>query len=297
MAGIPYIIHGGISFYERKEVKDLTAYLQLAIDPHNDNAFKRVFNVPSRYLGKAYYEKVKAYNGSHYEAIQGNIAMRDYESRGSREFTQLINELRSRMETQTPRELVEFLMDECYTQYLKEEGEDEEEGSSRFENIETLKFALSNYESIQDFLNYIELMTTQAETSIDGVHLMTIHKSKGLEFKTTFIVGCSQGLLPHFKSVESASKGNPMAIEEERRLLYVAITRAEEDCYLSSTGSFNGKAQPVSMFIPELDLPMEVNPSMEILEEDELIEEEYGRMVYDRIAMEEREIRRNAVGE
>ena len=77
----------------------------------------------------------------------------------------------------------------------------------------------------------------------------------------------------------------------------MAITRAEEDCYLSSTGSFNGKAQPVSMFIPELDLPMEVKPSMEILEEDELIEEEYGRMVYDRIAMEEREIRRNAVGE
>jgi DNA helicase-2/ATP-dependent DNA helicase PcrA len=150
-----------------------------------------------------------------------------------------------------------------------------------------LKFALEQYESVQDFLDYIDQMTSKAKHSIDGVQLMTIHKSKGLEFKVVYVVGCSQGLLPHFKAIEASTNGKPLAIEEERRLLYVAITRAEGECFISSSGSFNGKPAPASMFVKELGLAtpllMKVLPGSK--EELDMIEEDYDPF-YDEIAIE-----------
>ncbi len=257
--GLPYVIHGGISFYERKEVKDLISYLKLALNPDDDKAFTRVINTPSRYLGKAFLEKVRSFKGSHWEAIDDNIVMKPYEKNSTSEFKSLIGRLQDMIQSGSrPVELIDFIMQDCYADHLKEEGEDEDEGSSRFENIETLKFALENYEEVRDFLDYIEEMTSQAKHSIDGVQLMTIHKSKGLEFQSVYIVGASQGILPHFKAVEhSRNDPNSLAVEEERRLMYVAITRAESECHISSCGSFNGKPASASMFIPELKLNLD----------------------------------------
>jgi DNA helicase-2/ATP-dependent DNA helicase PcrA len=257
VSGIPYVIHGGVSFYDRKEIKDILSYLKLASDPHDNRAFTRVINTPSRYLGKVFLEKVRSYNGSHYEAIQGNINLKPHEVRGIEDFMNLIEELRAMRETATPEEMIDYLMDNCYKQYLIDDGEDEDEGSSRLDNIATLKYAVGRYEKLDDFLAYIELMTSKAKHSIDGVQLMTIHKSKGLEFPVAFVVGMSNGLLPHYKALEAYENGKELAIEEERRLAYVAITRAETLCFTSSPTTFNGRPGGISPFMKELNLEIE----------------------------------------
>lgn len=265
MNNIPYVIHGGVSFYERKEVKDLVAYLKMAVDPNDDDSLKRVINVPSRYLGKAYMEKISSYKGSLWDAIQdGVITMKPYERRGSDDFIKLVNSLRKMQENSTPSELIEYIMDAGeYEKYILDE--DNEEESSRLENIRTLKFVLDGYENISDFLSFVSLMSAKAKHDIDGVQLMTFHKSKGLEFPVVYISGVSEGLLPHFRAIESAKEGKPLSIEEERRLLYVGITRAEEECYVSSCLSFNGNPNKPSRFLKEAGLF-----SQEV-EEDEVV--------------------------
>jgi DNA helicase II / ATP-dependent DNA helicase PcrA len=261
MSGLPYVIHGGVSFYERKEVKDIVSYLKMAVDPKDDNAFKRIYNVPSRYLGKAFYEKVKAFSGYHWEAISdGVLSLKDYEKRGVKDIIEKVNNLATMIRDNiSPSDMLDYILSEegvDYKRYIL--GEEEEEESSRMENIETLRFVLSRYERLEDFLNYIDMMTSKAKHSIDGVQLMTFHKSKGLEYPVAFNIGVSDGLLPHFRSIEDSENGTkPLAVEEERRLLYVGITRAESLCYLSSVGSFNGRFQDVSRFIPELGLQVE----------------------------------------
>jgi len=247
--GLPYVIHGGISFYERKEIKDLVSYLQLAVDPNNDKAFRRVINVPSRYLGKAFMEKVKEYPGSHWEAIHGNIRMKTYERKGTDDFISLIMELQEMVKKESSTvEIIDFLMNDCYGQYIKEDGEDDDEGNSRYENIETLRFALQQYTNVKDFLDYIDKMTSSAKIDINGVQLLTIHKSKGMEYPICYVAGCSQGVLPHHKAIELDN------IEEERRLMYVAMTRAESELYISSPGRVNGKYIPESIFIKDIGL-------------------------------------------
>ena len=255
MAGMPYVIHGGISFYERKEVKDLVAYLRLTVDPDNNESFKRVINVPSRFLGKAFMEKVNAFNGSNWDAKPSLLNLKPYEKQGYGDFRKLVEELMDMyIADKSPTDILDYvLLQGGYEKYIL--GEDEEEESSRMENISTLKFVLSRYSNVKDFLDYIELMTSKAKHSIDGVQLMTIHKSKGLEFPVCYVVGLNDGTLPHFRSIEDMESGvKPFAVEEERRLLYVAITRAEAECYVSSTRSFNGKANPASRFVKELGM-------------------------------------------
>jgi DNA helicase II / ATP-dependent DNA helicase PcrA len=255
--GLPYYIWGGVSFYQRKEVKDIISYLQMVIDEHNDTAFERVINVPSRYLGKAYMDKVRAFSGSHWEAITtGSINFKPYEVKGNENFVDLITRMKAlHAEGASPTDLVEFLMVDCYEEYLKEEGEDEDDGTGRLENIATLKFALGRYEKVEDFLDYIHMMTEEAKDGVPtGVQLMTIHKSKGLEFPVCFVIGMSSNLLPHFKSIEAYNDGKELAIEEERRLAYVAVTRAESFCYVSSPQSFNGSNTPTSEFVFNMGL-------------------------------------------
>ena len=255
--GLPYFIWGGVSFYQRKEVKDIISYLKLVANEHDNEAFKRVINVPSRYLGKAFLEKVNSYNGSNYEAITGNgIVFKNYEKEGISQFVELISNLKGiHAEGATPIDLLQYLMDNCYEAYLKEEGEDEDDGTGRLENIATLKFALERYEKLEDFLEYIDRMVSNAKDGVPtGVQLMTIHKSKGLEFPVCFCLGFSSGILPHFRAIEAFTDGNDLAIEEERRLAYVAITRAESHGYVSSISSFNGKRVPTSQFVSNMGL-------------------------------------------
>lgn len=256
-SGLPYVIHGGTSFYERKEVKDIISYLRLVVDEHDDEAFKRVINVPSRYLGKAFMTKVKSHEDSHWDAISDEtMSWKRYEENGISNFKQLVQELKNVAETSTPVEVVNHLLSTCYVKHMKNELSSDD-FNSRMENVDTLKYVLEHHESIKSFLEYIDLLMSEAKHSIDGVQLMTIHKSKGLEFDTAYVVGVSEGCLPHFKAVEQYRNGNKTAIEEERRLLYVAITRAESTCYLSSASHILGKPTPLSRFARELGVEIQ----------------------------------------
>lgn len=257
VAGLPYVIHGSISFYERKEVRDILAYLELAVDNSNNKAFERVVNVPSRYLGKAFMEKVKYTKGSYFQSCM-SAAQKDYERRGIQNFIDKINDLADMVsQGMTPTEIVEYIMGDegvGYKKSILDEGEDEDEGNSRLENIATLQHVLTRFTDLKTFLEYIRMMTTKAKHDINGVQVMTVHKSKGLEFHTVFVVGASEGLLPHFKAVQASQGGKPLAIEEERRLMYVAVTRAEAQCYISSISEFNGKKTSKSRFVGEMGL-------------------------------------------
>jgi DNA helicase-2/ATP-dependent DNA helicase PcrA len=261
LAGLPYVIHGGVSFYERKEVKDIVSYFQMAIDPDKNDAFKRVYNVPTRYLGKAFFEKVQSFKGSHWEAIsEGRLNLKGYEKNGVNDFMDKVHSLQGMIRDKIgPSDMLDWILSEegvNYKKYIL--GEEEEEESSRMENIETLRFVLERYEDVSEFLEYIQTMTSKAKHSIDGVQLMTFHKSKGLEYPVAFNIGVSDGLLPHFRSIEDSESGvKPLAIEEERRLLYVGITRAESLVYVSSINSFNGRYQPISRFVEELGVKLE----------------------------------------
>lgn len=257
IAGLPYVIHGGISFYERKEVKDIISYLELAINRNNDEAFKRVVNVPSRYLGKAFMDKVASGKGSYFENCMG-AAQKEYEQRGIRDFVNNVVALEDMVSDGIPPvDVVDYILSDSgigYQKYFLDDLGDDEEEEAKMENIATLKYVLGRFESLTEFLEYIRMMTTTAKMDINGVQLMTVHKSKGLEFPVVFIVGCNEGSLPHFKAVEAEREGRPLAIEEERRLMYVAATRAESRCYASSSLLFNGKLQPPSRFIGEMGL-------------------------------------------
>lgn len=291
-AGLPYVIHGGISFYERKEVKDLVAYLKLIENPNDDVAFERIYNTPKRYLGKAFLEKVNKYNGSSWKAINDPKVYDSftYEKTGVTELKNLINLLRKMKEDgSTTEELLDHIVTGKkanptaggYEDFIKEDGDEEDEGNSRMENVNTLKYVVAMYTNIGDFLDYMTEMTTKAKHDINGVQLMTAHKAKGLEFPVSFVVGMSEGIMPHFKSVEDAETGvRPLAVEEERRLAYVAITRPEALCFLSSPKRFNGKPASISRFITE----MKEHITVKGVDKDELdkltditqYEEEYG---------------------
>ncbi len=257
MAGLPYVIHGGISFYERKEVKDILAYLQLAVDSSDDVAFKRVVNVPARYLGRAYMDKATAGSGNFFSTCM-DAATKDYERRGVGDFIGQVNNLQDMLKGEvSPIDMVDYIMDDNgigYKAYFLNDLSDAEEEQAKLENIETLKYVLSKFDTVKDFLEYIHEMITTAKIDINGVQLLTIHKSKGLEYPTVFVVGASEGTLPHFKAIEASKSSNLLAIEEERRLMYVAVTRAESTCYISSISAFNGKPVNKSRFVAEMGL-------------------------------------------
>lgn len=256
--GIPYVIHGGVSFYERMEVKDLVAYLRFVVDSSDFYAFERIYNAPKRFLGKVFLSKVEAYDGDIMKTLSSHTflsSLKGYEKDGIASFKKLINELRDIKDNGgTTQDLLDHIIkDGGYEAHLKEDGDEEDEGNSRMENVETLKFAVGKFNDITNFLDYMTMMTTEKKHDIDGVQLMTIHKAKGSEFPIAFTVGMSEGILPHFKAVEAVDNGEkPLGVEEERRLGYVAITRAETLCYMSSLGSFNGRRTAPSRFIGEV---------------------------------------------
>lgn len=268
MKGIPYILHGGVSFYERKEVKDIISYLQLVWNSDNNKAFERVINVPSRYLGKAFIDKLKAVRNTPLFKACDTTTLKDYEKKGVSDFKTLIKNMKNLLaKGESATSLVDFLLDNGYKSYLLDD--ENELSDSRMENVETLKYLLTFFDNVESFLEYVEKMTSKAKHNIDGVQLMTIHKSKGLEFDTVFGIGVSENLLPHYKSIEKAeeqeSEGElPLAIEEERRLAYVMVTRAENKCYVSSTSTYNGKGCGASRFIEEMGLKAENEESKEI---------------------------------
>ncbi|MHA7110500.1 ATP-dependent helicase [Sunxiuqinia elliptica] len=247
---IPYKIYGGLSFYQRKEIKDLLSYFRLVINPKDNEALKRIINYPARGIGATTLSKLEQAaldNGvSIFEIIEqsgtnNHAALNKGLLSKVQQFVALILQFQEKAVLNDAYEMASEIATQ--TNIIKDLYKDQTpEGLSRFENIQELlngmqEFSINAREEGQPNLlaNYMEdvaLLTDQdseKEEDMDKVTLMTVHSSKGLEFKNVFIVGVEENLFP------SSQFGNitPEAFEEERRLFYVALTRAEENAYLS----------------------------------------------------------------
>ena len=262
-AGIPYRIFGGTGFYERAEIKDMLAYLCIIHNPHDDVRLLRVINDPPRGIGGATVARlteIAASGGmSVFEAIR---ASRDHDSlRNSagrlHQFADMVDGLRELSATEPLDELYEALIERTgYIRALEEKRNDE--NLARIENVRELKtniigFMKESSGALFDFLSETALFTDldRDESSLDRVMMMTMHSAKGLEFDTVFIVGAEEGIFPGIRSI-----GDPAEIEEERRLCYVAMTRAMRRLYFTCTQRrmLFGKtsAASISRFVEEI---------------------------------------------
>ena len=228
-SGIPYRIVGSFFFYNRKEIKDLIAYLKIIYNEKDDVNLMRVINVPKRGIGP------KSINNlSNKASIEGISIFEAIESGKELEFKKIIEELKNDSENSTLTELIDKILEKTG---MKKELESEKsiEADIRLENLEEFKSITKNFEeqeglvSLEDFLNEISLVSDIEEhkDNPNRITLMTIHSAKGLEFNNVFIVGMEESIFPHINS--SFDKQD---LEEERRLCYVAITRAKKRLYL-----------------------------------------------------------------
>lgn len=237
--GLRYNIVGGFSFYERAEVKDTIAYLKLLLNPHDNIALSRVINTPPRGIGKttldAVHTEANTKHVSYWTAIQLLLDAEKVTGRAAaalRNFQQMLEKLLDRFPDLTLSDVVKVTLKECgYMRMLEEE--DSTESEARLLNLEELVSAAAEAEereeSLRDFLDHAALVSdTDDYDGAAPVTLMTVHSAKGLEFPIVFLAGMEQGLFPHSRSVD-----NPIELEEERRLCYVAITRAEKYLYIS----------------------------------------------------------------
>lgn len=222
---IPYKVVGSFFFYKRKEIKDLISYLKLIYNNSDDTSLIRVINVPKRGIGAKTIENLEILANSQ------NISMYDAISKGKElEFKKLIEELKESEKNLSLTELIDLILDKTG---IKEELKSEKslEADIRLENLEEFKSITKNFEerygiiSLQAFLDEISLVADIEEhnNNNDLITLMTVHSAKGLEFDNVFIIGLEEGLFPHTNSLMSHEE-----IEEERRLIYVAITRAKK---------------------------------------------------------------------
>jgi len=241
---IPYSVFGGIRFFERKEIKDVLAYLRL-IEFEDDFSFLRVVNTPSRGLGKKFIENVakiaEKESISLYSALQQNITDKDLSRKGAIEFVELIEKYKKSKVDLIISDLVKEIMDESgLSAYYRTDGD-----TDRLDNIKELQNSIILLETqdeepinLTEYLQEIALYTDMdiEDDRNDRVKLMTIHTSKGLEFPYVFLCGFTEGVLP---SAMSIKERRAKAIEEERRLTYVAITRAEKAFYMTESEGFN----------------------------------------------------------
>jgi len=265
-AGIPYKVYGGLRFFERQEIKHALAYLRLMANPHDDTSWMRVVNFPTRGIGARTLEQLadaaRADNGSLYSAV-GRVGGKGGSNLA--QFAQLINRLIAETRDLPLPEMVEHMLE---ASGLKAHYESEREGAERLENLNELITAAAvfaseeNYDGLPAgvvpehdtsstlmpgvvdapalvpdamtplaaFLSHaaLEAGDNQAQQGQDAVQLMTVHAAKGLEFNNVFITGLEEGLFPHENSILE-----PSGLEEERRLMYVAITRARERLYIT----------------------------------------------------------------
>lgn len=252
---IPYVIYGGIRFYERMEVKDILSYLRLIVTG-DDLAFQRVINQPKRGIGQKSIDTIfslaKDNNISMYEVVKQGLFAKNQSVLES--FVDMVERWKSSLDGKPLEEVLTDVFEQSgYRSMLEKDNETE-----RIENVKSLIDDIKDYQetypgsTLADYLSMISLYTDKANT--DGsasVSLMTIHASKGLEFKVVFVVGLSEGIFPSERTMLE-QKG----VEEERRLAYVAYTRAKEKLTLTDTSSFSyvvNSAKTTSRFVNEVD--------------------------------------------
>ena len=248
---IPYVIYGGVRFYERLEIKNVLSYLRIIINANDNNAFERAIGVPTRGVGEKTLANIRGFsdkNGlSLFNAAKQMIALEEIKGKAAVSISAFINFIEKSMEIineKSSDEFVEMVINESglIDHHMKEPGE---KGRIRVENINELISAVKSFETInknEDMSEYgsyisaflssvsLDMGETQADKSDDAVQLMTIHSAKGLEFKYVFMIGMEESLFPHSRTTENINE-----LEEERRLCYVGITRARHKLYLTYT--------------------------------------------------------------
>ena len=269
---IPYVIYGGVRFYERLEIKNVLSYLRIIINTNDNNAFERAIGVPPRGVGEKTLKNIRDFaeenETSLFNGAKKMISSELIKGKAGKSISTFINFIESSSEhinNSSSDEFVEMVINQSglIDHHMKEPGE---KGRIRVENINELISAVKSFENLnkhEDLSEYgsfisaflssvsLDMGETQANKSDDAVQLMTIHSAKGLEFKYVFMIGMEESLFPHSRSVENINE-----LEEERRLCYVGITRARHKLYLTYTefrrlygqDSYN----PPSRFIKEI---------------------------------------------
>ena len=258
--GLPYRVIGGPRFYERQEIRDALAYFRTLTQPENDLAFERIINVPKRGLGGVTMNKLhqlaRAEGIPLYEAVKLMVDTEELTLKPRRALKDLLIQFdrwRDLLDAIPHWSLAEIILDESgYTQMWQEDRSPK--APARLDNLEELVRAMETYETMQAFLDHVSLVMENEESDAENkVSLMTMHSAKGLEFKTVFLPGWEEGLFPHQRAMD---EGGLSALEEERRLAYVALTRARERAVITCSARrrmFNGWTDQLpSRFIEEL---------------------------------------------
>ena len=272
-AGLPYTIYSGVQFYDRAEIKVALSYLRM-LTSGDDLAFRRVVNTPKRNMGERRMKYLEEYAESHgvtlFAALRETIEDPVFRGTKAAEFLELIDELTFLVDKKSISELLaETLHRSGYEERLRTEGSQE-----RLDNLAELRQSVYDYETtcgeettLDSYLKHIALYTNaDMEDTKDRVKLMTVHAAKGLEFPVVFLCGMNEGVFPSKKT-----RTEP-AMEEERRLAFVAMTRAEDRLYLTEAAgrNFDGSPRYPSRFILDVkprDLEYEVEPAAELIEE------------------------------
>ncbi len=235
--GINYRIIGGIKFYERAEVKDAICYLRIINQKYDDLAFERIVNTPRRGLGDTTIKQLHEFSSKNKICLEDSarqlLQNNEFKPKIKIIFSNLldlISKWRSDLKKNKHFDLLKIVLDESgYSAMLKNKKDLENE--NRLENLKELLRAMNDYDNLQGFLEHVALATSiDQEWDDEKVNIMTIHAAKGLEFDSVFLPGWEEGLFPHQKSLEE--KGD-LALEEERRLAYVGVTRAKKKAYIS----------------------------------------------------------------
>jgi len=246
---IPYHIENGTSFYERTEVKVLLNYLRLINDPFSDDgndALKNVINIPNRYIGRRFMTDLEQFaekrNVNLYQGLKSMPIDVPYLRKYVKEFIRLIDPLIKNKGQIEPSEMVHILREGLdYDRFIAEDDIPSPD-DSKIENINQLQIAANKYTDINSLLNYTDSFKEEQSKDKNGVSLMTIHKSKGLEFPVVFVIGWMEGVLPN-------KQGD---VEEERRIGFVSMSRAMQKLYLSYPQKYQGRSIKKSRFLDEL---------------------------------------------
>ena len=236
---IPYQVVGGPKFYERAEIRDAIAYFRIVMQPHDDLALERIINKPARGVGaksvEKFHQTARAEHISLYMAIEKMLAEGSISGKAKNSLNVLMGnfeEWRKSMQALTPDDLASLILEDSgYLESLKNDKSPEAPG--RIENLKELISVMSDHEkfpTLNDFMEHVSLvMDNDDETDPNRISLMTLHAAKGLEFDVVFLPGWEEGLFPHQRSLD---EGGSNSLEEERRLAYVAITRAKKQLYI-----------------------------------------------------------------
>jgi DNA helicase-2/ATP-dependent DNA helicase PcrA len=276
--GIPYVIVGGVKFYERREIKDLVAYLRVLVNPRDSVSLTRIINVPHRGIGEVTFSRLRQFcTDQGISPFEGLVRISEIPSLGSgparklEKFRNLLENLRAQSESKSVEEMVKAVAEQTgYLEYLK--SLDTVESVARRENIEELVAGAYEFQersdepTLQKFLEEISLVMDIDlwDDRREAVSLMTLHNANGLEFPVVFITGAEEGLVPHHTSFEDKAE-----LEEERRLFYVGMTRSQERLFVSLAAGRRGfrgwMPRVVSRFVE--DIPEEFVEILSLPEE------------------------------